>query len=70
MLPGTVIPIGRSGNARLESWWTLEAVAKPYDGNDNSSGVVMFDEDVAQLRMFLDRLAPRLRCVNCGSEQH
>ena len=44
--------------ARVESWWTVEAIAKPFDRNDNESGVVLFEHDLDYLREMLVAIGP------------
>lgn len=37
-MPGVQMDSGR-----IESWWTIEAIDKDADGNDNAAGTVTFD---------------------------
>lgn len=53
-LPGRWFDAGNgTGRSCIESWWTVEGVAKPFDGNDNDNGVVVFADDLDYLHRLL-----------------
>lgn len=35
--------LDRESGIRVESWWTVEAIDKQHDRNDNAAGQVVFD---------------------------
>src|SRR3954447_21061666 len=56
-IPGSKITTKVDDGPVVESWWTLEAVDKPFDRNDNDAGVVLFDEDLDYLLRLLEMTA-------------